>query len=61
MVYKSLSFHGILAVLRIMAHQSLQPGLFSGPTLMEMLSTCLNVNWLCCYYQHGPSPLEHSN
>lgn len=67
MVYKSLSYHGILAVLGITAHHSLQPGLFSvltkipTPTLMEMLPTCLNVSWLCCYYQNGPSPSECSN
>lgn len=67
MAYQSLSSHGILAVLGMTAHHSLQPGLFSGltkiptPTLMEMLPTCLNVSWLCRYYQHGPSPSEHSN
>lgn len=67
MAYKSLSFHGILAALGIAAHHSLQLGLFSvltktpTPSLMEILPTCLNVRWLCCYHQHGPSPLEHSN
>lgn len=67
MAYQSLSSHGILAVLGMTAHHSLQPGLFSGltkiptPTLMEMPPTCLNVSWLCRYYQHGPSPSEHSN
>lgn len=46
MAYKSLSFHGILAVLGITAHHTLQPGLFSGltkiptPALMDVLLTC---------------------
>lgn len=45
MVYKSLSFHGILAVLGITVHLSLQAELFPGftklptPMLMEVLTS----------------------